>query len=90
MPVGRKKLASILPASALAGPHPQAWFEPAVITVVAAGAASDGNALVTVSWRGGTYYVPYLAAYTPVVGHTVLLLHQHPQVVIVGRVLGTP
>jgi hypothetical protein len=87
---GRKRLAQVMPTIPLAGPTPEAWYEPAQVTAVAAGEASDGAALVTVSWRNGSYEVPYLDSYSPVVGNTVLLIFQHPQVVIVGRVIGTP
>jgi hypothetical protein len=65
-------------------------MEQGTITVVAAGAALDGNAKVTVSWRGTSIFCPYPSTYTPVVGHVVLLLIQPPQVVIVARLIGTP
>lgn len=60
------------------------------ITAVAAGAALDGNALVSVSWRGTTIQCAYPSTYTPVVGHVVLLLIAIPRVVIVARLIGTP
>jgi hypothetical protein len=84
------RLAGVMPASSTAGAVPTAWYESGVITAVTVGAASDGNNLVTVAWRGGTYDMPFLASYAPTVGHTVLLLAQHPQAVILGRVIGTP
>jgi hypothetical protein len=65
-------------------------MEPATVLTVTAGAASDGNALVAVTWRGATCNLPYLASYTPVVGHHVMLLVQPPQAVITGRIIGTP
>jgi hypothetical protein len=66
------------------------WCEPATVHSVTAGAAADGNALATVTWRGAQYQAAYPAAYTPVVGHTVLLLIQPPQLAILCRVIGTP
>lgn len=83
----RTRLADQL--AALAG-TPGVRMEPAVILTVAAGAAADGNALVTVTWRGTDIAAPYPSTYTPVVGHTVLLLVAPPQVVIIGRYIGTP
>jgi hypothetical protein len=65
-------------------------IETGVIASVAAGAAVDGNALVTVTWRGTNVACPYLAGYAPTVGHNVLLLVQPPQLVILGRLIGTP
>lgn len=65
-------------------------MEPATIITVAAGAAADGNALVTVSWRGTDVACPYPSTYTPVVGHRVLLLVATPQLVIIARLVGTP
>ena len=72
------------------GPPPRCWTEPATVASVTAGAASDGNALVTVSWRGGLYPAAYPASYSPAVGHTVLLLVQDPQIAILCRLIGTP
>ncbi len=70
---------------------PSAWMEPAVVATVTAGAAADGNAAVTVTWRGQAVKAAYLASYTPTVGHTVLVLYQPPGgLVILGRVIGTP
>jgi hypothetical protein len=54
------------------------------------GAAADGNTRVTVTWRGQQLGAAYNADYTPVVGHTVLLLVQPPQIMIYGRLTGTP
>jgi hypothetical protein len=71
------------------GPHPIAWYEPAIVAGMS-GTASDGNTLCTVTWRGGTYEASYTTGYTPVVGHTVLLLVQWPQLVVHVRVIGTP
>jgi hypothetical protein len=67
------------------------WPEPGVIATVTPGAASDGNALATVTYNGATQEAAYLAAYTPTVGHNVLLLVTSTgSVVILGRILGTP
>ncbi len=69
--------------------HP-ARYASAQVVAVATGAAADGNALVSIDWRGTTVEVAYLASYAPAVGHTVLVLMQGPQLVIVGRLIGTP
>lgn len=88
---GRQRLlAELPPPRDAAGARPEVWFEPGLIATVTAGGASDGNALVEVTWRGGTTEVPYLSTYTPTVGHTVLLLVQLPQVVVLARIIGTP
>jgi hypothetical protein len=60
------------------------------VTAVLPGAAVDGTALVSVLWRGTQVEAAYLASYTPAVGHVVLLLVDPPQVVILGRLIGTP
>jgi hypothetical protein len=67
-----------------------ARMEQGTIITVTAGAAVDGNALVTVRWRGTDIFCPYPSTYTPVVGHVVLLLITPPQVVIAARLIGTP
>lgn len=70
---------------------PSAWVEPAVIATVTAGAAADGNALTTITWRGTTVQAAYLASYTPTAGHTVAVLYQPPGApLILGRIIGTP
>lgn len=71
-------------------PEPGPRFEQGTVTAVAAGAAADGNALVTVSWRGVEVSVPYPASYTPVVGHTVLVVYQDKQLFVLARLIGTP
>jgi len=88
-------LTAKLAAEILRGKPPQgapsAWAEPAVIATVTAGAAADGNALVTITWRGTTVQSAYLASYTPTVGHTVAVLYQPPGApLILGRIIGTP
>lgn len=72
------------------GDGPALRMEQGTIVTVAAGAAGDGNALVTVSWRGTNVRCPYPSTYSPVVGHVVLLLIDPPQVVIAARLIGTP
>lgn len=70
---------------------PPGGVEPATVATVTAGAAADGNALATVTWRGIAVPAAYLASYTPVVGHTVLVLYQPPGgLVILDHVIGTP
>jgi hypothetical protein len=70
---------------------PSAWCEPAVIASVTAGAAADGNAAAVVTWRGQAVGAAYLASYTPVAGHNVIVLYQPPGgLLILGRVIGTP
>lgn len=60
------------------------------IATVTAGAAADGNALVTVSWQGTAIRAAYGAHYTPTVGHVVLMARVGPQLAIVCRLIGTP
>lgn len=70
---------------------PSAWLEQAMVTVVTAGGAEDGNNLCTLLWRGSTVDAAYLASYTPTVGHVVLVAYQPPGgLVVLGRVIGTP
>lgn len=70
---------------------PSAWVEPATVATVAAGAAADGNALVTLTWRATSVQAAYLSSYTPTVGHTVAVLYQPPGApLILGRIIGTP
>jgi hypothetical protein len=71
--------------------HHEASFEPAVVDGAIPGGAADGATLATVTWRGTPRLpVPYRASYTPTVGDVVLLLIQGPQVIIMGRIAGTP
>lgn len=52
---------------------PAARLMRATVDTVAPGAAGDGNALVTVTWRGASLPVAdYPSSYTPVVGNRVL------------------
>jgi hypothetical protein len=69
-------------------PTQQFW---ATVQSVTPGAASDGNALVTVSWRGTQLPVnAYAASYTPVVGHRVKCDYIDGQVSIAYRGIGQP
>jgi len=72
------------------GVRPSSWLEPAEVTTVTAGGAADGNALVTVLWRGVEEPVAYASSYLPRAGDTVLLNVQPPSVVILCRAIGTP
>ena len=86
---------SKLAAEILRGKPPQgapsAWAEPATVAAVTAAGAADGNALVTLTWRGQSVQAAYLSSYTPVVGHTVAVLYQPPGApLILGRIVGTP
>ncbi len=69
---------------------PSAWVEQATVATVSAGAAADGNALVTVTWRGASQRAAYLSPYTPTVGHVVAVVIQGGALLILGRIIGTP
>jgi hypothetical protein len=70
---------------------PSAWIEPATVATVTPGAAADGNALVTVTWRGAAQQAAYLSSYTPTVSHVVAVVYQPPGgLLILGRIIGTP
>jgi hypothetical protein len=70
---------------------PSAWIEPATVATVTAAAAADGNALVTVTWRGASQQAAYLSSYAPVVGHVVAVVYQPPGgLLILDRIIGTP
>lgn len=61
------------------------------VLAVTPGGASDGNALITVDWRGGSYLAAgYDAAYTPAVGHRIKCVVIADQIHIDGRVIGQP
>ena len=69
---------------------PRAAFM-AEVSAVTVGAAADGNALVTVSWRGEEILVAgYANSYTPVIGHRVKCSLVDDQPVIDYRVVGYP
>jgi hypothetical protein len=63
----------------------------ATIASVTAGVSKDGNALVTVTWRGRTLTVNgYNRTYTPVVGHEVLCDYFDSQLFIDYSPIGFP
>lgn len=63
----------------------------ATVTAVVAGAASDGNAKVTVTWRGKPLIASgYASSYTPVNGHRVLCDLIDNQLIVAYRVIGKP
>lgn len=62
----------------------------AVVTTVTAGGATDGNALVTVTYLGASIQLPYYSHYTPVVGHKVGLVKHNGVWTILGRPIGFP
>lgn len=60
------------------------------VASVTAGAAADGNAAVVVTVGDDGIPAPYLAAYTPVVGHMVRVQFVNGSPLIIGRVIGWP
>lgn len=63
----------------------------ATVTTVVPGGASDGNALVKVSWRGNELTVAdYGAHYTPVEGHRVVCALFDDQITVIQRSIGQP
>ena len=63
----------------------------ATVETVTPGAASDGNATVTVLWRGEELPVAdYPDSYTPVAGHRVLCAVDDLQLSILHHSIGTP
>lgn len=70
---------------------PSARLLRATVATVTAGAASDGNALVTVTWRGENCPVAdYPDSYTPAPGHRVLCALVGDQLSILHRGIGYP
>jgi hypothetical protein len=70
---------------------PTLWAEQGVIAAVTAGAASDGNAKVTVTYRGATQACAYPSWYTPVVGHVVIVgITSQGALTILSHPIGTP
>lgn len=66
-------------------------LEIATVTAVQAGAASDGNALVTVSAHGTTDVVEgYAASYTPAVSDRVVVAVVDAQWIILCSIVGQP
>lgn len=85
------ELLALKSAAGVRGGRLTSWVETATITTVSAGAAADGNALVTISWRGQSLNASYLSTYTPTVGHVVAVVIQPPSLpLILSRVIGTP
>ena len=63
----------------------------ATVTTVTAGGAVDGNALVKVTWRGLEVTVNgYLNSYTPTPGDRVLCGYVDSQLIVKGRIVGSP
>jgi hypothetical protein len=69
---------------------PETKLRVGTIQTVTAGAATDGNAAVTVKVDGTTVPAPYNLNYTPTVGHVVLVALIKGSPVIVCRVGGFP
>lgn len=76
----------LLATAAAAGPSA---FSVGTVTAVDAGAALDGNSLLTVDINGTVAYATYGDHYTPVVGHVVLLAKTQPRAVLI-HLIGTP
>ena len=63
----------------------------ATTSAISAGAAADGNALVSVNWRGQEVTAAgYSANYTPGVGHRVVCDLIDDQLFIAYRIVGYP
>ena len=63
----------------------------ATVTAVTAGGAADGNALVTIRYRGSdTSASGYAADYTPAVNDRVVCLPVDAQPIILCRIVGYP
>jgi hypothetical protein len=63
----------------------------ATVTAVTAGAASDGNALVTVTYHGSPTTVEgYVPSYTPAVSDRVIVAVADSQWIILGAIVGQP
>ena len=85
MSSGRRRL-----AAELAPQGPGLRLEPAVVASVTAAATADGNALVTVTWRGDEFPAAWLDS-APSVGETVIVAVQPPAgLLILGVAQGTP
>lgn len=88
-PNGRRLAAEHLRTKVPQG-NPTGYIALGTVATVTAGAASDGNALVTVTVNGATQEAAYLASWTPTVGHIVAVLVQAANLLILGRTIGTP
>jgi hypothetical protein len=62
----------------------------ATATTVTPGGASDGNALLKVTYRDQEFPVAYFDVYTPSVGDRVLCVSVSHQPIAIGRVIGHP
>lgn len=70
---------------------PAARLLRATVTDVVPNGASDGNALVRVTWRGQELTVAdYGAHYTPAVGHRVVCALLDDQLTVIQRSIGQP
>lgn len=63
----------------------------ATVANVIPGNSEDGNATVTVTWRGEDIDVSsYGSTYTPAVGHRVLCAYVDSQLIVIDRQIGFP
>lgn len=69
---------------------PDDGYFQAKVTTITAGAATDGNALVKVTYRGTEFPVIYPDTYTPVANDRVLCLSVNRVPRIVQREIGHP
>lgn len=80
----------VLVSNVLAAAQGASPFAVGTVTAVDLAAAADGNALVTVDWRGSSVRAAYCASYTPDVGHVVFMARFGPQLLVLDRIVGTP
>jgi len=82
-------IGSIVDSVVSLGKQESSTFSVAVVDGVTQGASPQGFATVTIAWQGasGLPVSAYLASYTPVVGHVVLIARSTVQTVILGRLL---
>jgi hypothetical protein len=63
----------------------------AKVTAVLPGAAAGGTTLVTIQYQGASgLNAPYLSSYTPVLDDVVAVARTGSQLLILGRIVGTP
>jgi hypothetical protein len=60
------------------------------VASVNAGGSLDGAAAVSITRGGNTIIAPYLASYTPAVGHMVRVEFDRGSPLILGRIIGLP